>query len=36
VIPVDGGIVDLPTPPGNGATLFPQAGHLKDAAISRE
>ena len=28
VIPVDGGIVDLPTPPGNGSTLFPQAGHL--------
>jgi NAD(P)-dependent dehydrogenase (short-subunit alcohol dehydrogenase family) len=36
VIPVDGGIVDLPTPPGNGSTLFPQAGHLKDAAVSRE
>lgn len=29
VIPVDGGIVDLPTPPGNGSTLFPQAGHLQ-------
>lgn len=24
VIPVDGGVVDLPTPPGNGSTLFPQ------------
>jgi NAD(P)-dependent dehydrogenase (short-subunit alcohol dehydrogenase family) len=22
VIPIDGGIVDLPTPPGNGASLF--------------
>jgi NAD(P)-dependent dehydrogenase (short-subunit alcohol dehydrogenase family) len=31
VIPVDGGIVDLPTPPGNGSTLFPQAGHLSKA-----
>lgn len=27
-IPVDGGVVDLPVPPGNGSTLFPQAGHL--------
>lgn len=24
VIPVDGGVVDLPTPPGNGSTLFPR------------
>lgn len=28
VIPVDGGVVDLPVPPGNGSTLFSQAGHL--------
>jgi NAD(P)-dependent dehydrogenase (short-subunit alcohol dehydrogenase family) len=26
VIPVDGGVVDLPTPPGNGSTLFPRPG----------